>query len=694
MTILLLVLFLGLLIWVSHLSSTIRQLETRLDGLTSPKISPQKSVQEQIIYQEPAPIVTAAVNPFENPTDHNTEMIDRTDFISSFENWLKSDWQIKLGAFLLLISFGWFARYAFMHNWIGPVGRISLGIITGCLITAIGTYRLKTIRTQGEIFLVLGSSIVLITVFAAQYYYQMFSPYLALTLMFLASAYVAFISAKEKNVLLAFTGLILGGIAPQLTATPGLNPMELFTYLLAITLGSIWLAFLHKRRSVVAAGLGVYTFYTLIYTNSDLVARPETSLLALFSVFALVFAAANITNFIKTTTNEYTSDFIVALLNNILLTSWIYLLAPESWRISLMLVWALLFTGASFICRAFGTTKALWTVYFGTAITLLAIATALQFNGDALVVAFTLETLAVIATTYFMTKDFAITRRMSFLLIIPILLSLPTITSYKWSGEDVLPLVITLSIIAASCLVLGFVFRYVSDETEEASVTITALFATGIGYLFIILERLLNGEALIAAYTLLAIVIIATTHIVHNTLKTTVRLSWLLIIPATLSTSTIFSQQWQRGEILPLVSTLGLLAATCFGLSFAFKAIADSALDETERLITNTLTIVGSVYLYTIIWRVFHVVLPVDIATMSSLIIYTVVGLTTNIYGQLHQRPTLRVYGGILLGLVVARLLMIDIWQMDIPGRIVTFFLIGTLLMSTAFLGKTKMHLK
>jgi hypothetical protein len=42
----------------------------------------------------------------------------------------------------------------------------------------------------------------------------------------------------------------------------------------------------------------------------------------------------------------------------------------------------------------------------------------------------------------------------------------------------------------------------------------------------------------------------------------------------------------------------------------------------------------------------------------------------------------------VVLGGVVLRLLLIDVWQMDLVGRIITFFVVGTLLLSTAFIKK------
>jgi hypothetical protein len=48
----------------------------------------------------------------------------------------------------------------------------------------------------------------------------------------------------------------------------------------------------------------------------------------------------------------------------------------------------------------------------------------------------------------------------------------------------------------------------------------------------------------------------------------------------------------------------------------------------------------------------------------------------------------LRNYGGLLIGFVILRLLLVDIWDMEIGGRVIVFILVGILLMSTAFISR------
>ena len=132
-----------------------------------------------------------------------------------FIAWVKEDWLLKLGALLLLIGFGWLTTYAFLNNWIGPAGRITLGIVAGTSFLLFGWLRIKKYIHQGGVFLVLGSTVVLLTTFAAREFYDFFTPASALVLMFLSTAFVALASVRYSSRALALSSLILAGIADR-----------------------------------------------------------------------------------------------------------------------------------------------------------------------------------------------------------------------------------------------------------------------------------------------------------------------------------------------------------------------------------------------------------------------------------------------------------------------------------------------
>ncbi|TSC73401.1 MAG: membrane protein [Parcubacteria group bacterium Gr01-1014_48] len=137
-----------------------------------------------------------------SPNEHTAATSPTTTVSTAgdrFVAWLKEDWIIKLGAFLLLIGFGWLTTYAFLNNWIGPMGRITLGVALGVCILVLGFWRIKKYLHQGGIFLVLGSTTILLTLFAAREIYEFFTPVSALAAMFITTAFVAYASVIYRS---------------------------------------------------------------------------------------------------------------------------------------------------------------------------------------------------------------------------------------------------------------------------------------------------------------------------------------------------------------------------------------------------------------------------------------------------------------------------------------------------------------
>src|SRR3989344_9378362 len=81
--------------------------------------------------------------------------------------WVKADWPLKVGALLIILGFVWLVTYAFLNNWIGPFGRITLGLITGSAVMAFGNRWVDRSKKQGHVLVALGSAIMLISIHAA-----------------------------------------------------------------------------------------------------------------------------------------------------------------------------------------------------------------------------------------------------------------------------------------------------------------------------------------------------------------------------------------------------------------------------------------------------------------------------------------------------------------------------------------------
>jgi len=519
-----------------------------------------------------ATIPKSATIPSAEPTGPTTS--------ERFVAWLKEDWLMKLGAMLLLIGFGWLTTYAFLNNWIGPMGRIALGIVAGALFILLGWWRIRKYVHQGGVFLVLGSTTILLTIFAAREIYDFFTPLSALIVMFLSTAFVALASVRYNNRALALASLILASIAPLLTNAPTTDYVGLFSYLFVVTLGAIWIVALTGRRELTTAALVMITLYSLPHLASFTSADKGTLLLFAYA-FAAVFFLTNTAGILKLKDKEIIPDLVTAAGNGLFLLSWIMIAAQDEWKSLIISAWMIVFAVGAFLIFRITQRREPFYIYAGVGIAMLVAATSAELKGATLTIAYAIESGIISLIAYAILRDIKIAERISLLLIGPVILSVSSITSRAWL-----------------------------------------------------------------------------TSVIHKDF-------FVLLI----------------------------LALTLLGLGAFFLRRVKEVEDKDPKQLNATLLVVGSAYAYILLWLSLHAGLHNDnTAVMVSLVVYTIIGLICYFYGLANGGNGLRLYGGALVGFVVGRLILVDVWRMEIAGRIVTFFLIGALLVSTAFLGRKRQN--
>lgn len=526
-----------------------------------------------------APLVNGALAQKTPTNSYGLDLPPQDDVMSHFAAWIKDNWLMKLGAFLLLIGFGWLTTYAFMNNWIGPMGRIALGITAGAIILVIGWWRIFKYIHQGGIFLVLGSTVILMTTFAAREMYGFFTPTSALAIMFLSVLFVAVASVKFNSKALALASLILAGLAPLFTAAPKSDYVSLFAYLLIVVLGTIWIVLLTGMRDLTAAALLMVVFYSLPHWSGAVTA--DTSILFFFAfVLSGVFFITNTAGILKLGDKELKPDILAAAGNSLFLLAWIQTSASPEWKSIIIAAWMVVFAVGAFVIYKVTGRKQPFYIYSGISVGFLGAATAAELSGPTLVIAFIIEAAIVSLITYWVTLDIKLAQRMNTLFLVPIILSLPSFGARSWNTGVFHEDFVVLLLLGACMLALGSYYLPKVNEDPQDS-----------------------------------------------------------------------------------------------------------------KNINSALLILGSYYLYALLWYSLHAAFGYEgrnAAVAIAMIVYTVIGLTCYFYAQAAEKRGLKIYGGILIGFVVFRLLIVDIWSVAMPVRIVMFFLIGALLMSTAFLGKKK----
>lgn len=495
-----------------------------------------------------------------------------------FITWLKDNWILKLGILLIVVGFGWFVSYAFMNNWIGPVGKVTLGFILGAAITLFGDFRMKKYIKQGGIFLIFGVIILMISVFAGRFVYSIFDPITVLVIVTVISAYVALASLRYDNVNLATAGLFVAALAPTLTSFVNPEPLLQTIYISVVCLSYIWLNNFKNWRELGAVSSIIFLVYTSYY---GLYVQFDQSILLLLIGYAVSLAliASNVKTIIKFGGENNESDVIFALVNGILILVWTLGHGPELWQSLLLSGWMIVFAITSFILFAKTNTSRYFFIYSLISIVYLVIATALELDGPILALAYIFESAVISISAY-------------------------AITSKKEVGES---------------------------------------------------------------------------------------FALLMIGPAAMTLPSFYSDSWRTGifhQDFALLLSMGLVLCG-LGLFYYFANKEDSPELKSGELLRSysIMIITGTVYLYTLVWLITHSIYDRAEAVGISLTIYAIIGLGCYIYGKVNQRLVYRNYGATLIILVVVRLVLIEVWDMDLVVRIITFFVIGLLFVATAFIG-------
>ncbi|MFM2414835.1 MAG: hypothetical protein RI911_528 [Candidatus Parcubacteria bacterium] len=540
--------------------------------------------------------------------------------------WLKEDWLLKVGALLLLLSFGWFVSYAIANNWIGPVGRIGLGMLAGISLMVVGFLRYKAIPNQADIFLVLGAVITILTVFAARALYGFFTPLSALALMCAISGFIALASILYNRRPLATISLFAIGVAPFLTASPNADVLGLFMYFGVLLIAAAVLSSLRDYPELNSTAAGFLWVYSLIAV-SDFQTRDTAFLIACFYMLAL-FGMQLYTSL--KTNGLRKVDVFAMLMNSGLALMWVSTIFTRDTYLMPVLLWALVFIGGTYIFFVLRTKsfRAAPGEYQGE-----------PFTAFAHGVMFLLACMGMIA---------------------PALQSL-----------------VLVSMAALFCVLAYGAF--LMTEKREGFYLYAAM---AIIYIGVATAVELQGNALTIAYALQASAITLLAFAFTKDIASARQASVLFVIPVFLSFLTI-GNPFSNSALAVLTIMGSILIAT--GLYFRSLSLATNS--ETNRQWYATLIVVGACYFLITIWRACtEMFFYGSFGVMVALILYTFLGIGAYILGTQRDIKVYRVSGTLLVCFVIARLLLVDIWALPSEIRIVTFMVIGALMVSTAFI--------
>lgn len=211
---------------------------------------------------------------------------------SDVETMIAGHWFYYVGILALALAVAFFLKYAFDNNWIGPTGRVALGILAGSAMFPLSQWILgRGYKYFSEGIAGLGAAILYLSIWAGWHYYLLFGQTPAFVMMIVVTAVTTAVAIGRDTQRIAVLALIGGVLTPSLVST-GMNAeVVLFTYLAVLAAAMLVIAW-RRDWKVVPPLLFASTIFYFWGWYGEFYASYELAQTLLFAtIFFVVFAA-------------------------------------------------------------------------------------------------------------------------------------------------------------------------------------------------------------------------------------------------------------------------------------------------------------------------------------------------------------------------------------------------------------------
>ncbi|HEY40842.1 MAG TPA: DUF2339 domain-containing protein [Dehalococcoidia bacterium] len=275
----------------------------RVQGISAPQRESRPAppavtpVKEAIPPPEPAKVTPAVTPP--PPKPRTPTAIER-----EWEQILGGSWLARIGVLAIIIGVGFFLKYAFDQNWLGPTARVIMGAVAGLAMLGGGHYWRKKYPTFAQAISGGGIALLYLSVFAAYSIFGLIGFFPAVALLLLISVGSALLALRYDSMALAILSIVGAFLAPFVlsvstggaSGTGGTVETDqsfwLLVYVMVVDLGVLWLStFRNWRWFTLLALFGSLIVFGVWYNRFGDDVSLLTSMGSLTIIF-LIFVAA------------------------------------------------------------------------------------------------------------------------------------------------------------------------------------------------------------------------------------------------------------------------------------------------------------------------------------------------------------------------------------------------------------------
>lgn len=213
----------------------------------------------------------------------------------SLEYSVATTWGVRLAVALIVTGIAFGLRLSFEKGLIGPLGRVSLGVLAGVALVGGGLRLLgRRYHVMGQGLIGGGLATLYVTSFAAHHLYGLVGVWGAFGWMAAVTAAAGVISVSVSSLLIAVLGIIGGYLTPFVLKGSGAGYEAFFGYLVVLAVGILIVG--HFRYWVLLNYLGMGFAYVHVLRTLHTYYEPEhfTRVIPFLAALFVLYSAVTI----------------------------------------------------------------------------------------------------------------------------------------------------------------------------------------------------------------------------------------------------------------------------------------------------------------------------------------------------------------------------------------------------------------
>ena len=334
------------------------------------------------------------VNIFAAPPLHSSK--PKSSSSLDLETLIGGRWLNRIGIVAIISAVTFFLKYAFDNNWIGPSGRVGIGVLLGAAMLPWSQWLLKRGYSYfSEGIAGLGAAVMYLSIWAGCQYYKLFSLDVGFFAMIIVTAGMGAVALGRNSQRIALLSLFGGFLTPILVSEGKDAQVVLFTYLLILGAGLLVIELRRDWRSLTPISFLLSQFYFWGW-YSEFYRPDKLERTVIFAtLFFLLYAALPVIRSVRFS-GLRELDVLVVVANSFAYLGALYIMLWPNDRWPLTLLVLALSAGQILVARLVpppkpGESPLTRLLFAGLALTFATLAIPIRLDGKWITLAFAIE---------------------------------------------------------------------------------------------------------------------------------------------------------------------------------------------------------------------------------------------------------------------------------------------------------------